>query len=174
MPDSIGLNGIFAVSRNNIPYGYMGGSMAGQTAGVAMTDSTGLNYALVTNTGAKLSYQSQHEIYVATGGCWSTSSMQVYSDARLKNTIDYDMAGMEEIFCNLKPCSYYMNSDPAHKHYGLIAQDVVGAFGTDEGIALIAKSEDGTYGLAYSELIAVNTHMIQKLMKRVEALEGRE
>jgi hypothetical protein len=81
---------------------------------------------------------------------------------------------MEEIFCNLKPCSYYMNSDPAHKHYGLIAQDVVGAFGTDEGLGLIAKSEDGTYGLAYSELIAVNTHMIQKLIKRVEALEGRE
>ena len=61
-------------------------------------------------------------------------------------------------------------------HTGYIAQDVEralldsGLSGTD--FAALVRDETG-YRLRYGEFTALHTHMVQKLMDRVDALEQR-
>lgn len=109
------------------------------------------------------------------------------SDRNFKNNIcDIDERYMH-MYENLHPVCYKhknINQNDKHDriHTGFIAQDVEEA-ATDAGLtsmdfAAICKDEnpnskEDVYGLAYEEFISLNTFMIQKLMKRVEALEGQ-
>lgn len=88
---------------------------------------------------------------------------------------------------NLHPVCYKhknINQNDKHDriHTGFIAQDVEEAAAeaglTSVDFAAICKDEnpnskEDVYGLAYEEFISLNTFMIQKLMKRVEALESQ-
>lgn len=171
----LSLNGLLELKYMQLPYGYIGASDVGDTSGAVLCDSNVSNYFLVTKTGAKMSYAGSNEIWVASSGCHSTSTVTVYSDKRLKNNISYDLEEEEKLFMLFKPCSYQMNNDKAgKKRWGFIAQDVIAGaeeVGMDaEKLAVIANHE-GIYSLGYGEITALNTHMIQKLMARVARLE---
>lgn len=117
------------------------------------------------------------------------------SDERRKNSIGYDLTAYEGLFERLKPTQFKMNNGTSERfHIGFISQDVESAMeeiGMDsKGFAGFIKSPvyeedekgkeieggdivDYRYGLRYEEFIALNTHMIQKLMARVAELENK-
>ena len=118
------------------------------------------------------------------------------SDKRQKNSIDYDMEGYERFFSLLRPTRYRMNNGRSGRfHVGFIAQDVeealeaAGLTSMDfagfikspihEGELANGEGDESTpiidyeYALRYQEFTALNTHMIQKLLQRVEELEKR-
>lgn len=136
----------------------------------------GRNYFVATQSGAKMSYDDDYyKIWVDGNGCWSNKAMTVYSDRQLKNEINYDMGDYESVFERLRPCTFFYNGEKDGKrHMGFVAQEFVQAVTesglTENDFAMIGS--DGThYGIAYGEMTALNTHMIQKLMKRVKKLE---
>lgn len=113
------------------------------------------------------------------------------SDRRKKKDIEYNMAKYEEFFGKLKPTQYKMiDGESGRYHIGLISQDVEDALvecgleSTDfagfiktpkRAVRDDANSEilDYHYSLRYDEFVALNTHMIQKLMARVKELENK-
>ena len=117
------------------------------------------------------------------------------SDERRKNSIGYDLTAYEGLFERLKPTQFKMNNGTSDRyHIGFISQDVESAMeeiGMDsKAFAGFIKSPvyeedekgkeieggnvvDHRYGLRYEEFIALNTHMIQKLMARVSELESK-
>lgn len=118
------------------------------------------------------------------------------SDKRQKNSIGYDMERYEKFFRLLKPTRYRMNNGRSGRfHTGFIAQDVeealeaAGLESTDfagfikspiyERELPNGEADESTpicdygYALRYQEFIALNTHMIQGLLARVEELERR-
>ena len=120
---------------------------------------------------------------------YSTNSEINTSDRELKTDITYGLDEYEETFKRLLPVSYrFKDGTSGRRHIGFISQDVeegLEASGkTSMDFAGFVKSpkvdEDGNtvegeweYALRYGEFIALNTHMIQKLMGRVEELERR-
>ena len=118
------------------------------------------------------------------------------SDKRQKNSIGYDMERYEKFFRLLKPTRYRMNNGWSGRfHTGFIAQDIEEALEaaglTSMDFAGFIKSPihegelangeedesspitDYGYALRYQEFAALNTHMIQKLMHRIDELEKR-
>lgn len=118
------------------------------------------------------------------------------SDRRKKNSIEYDMEKYEDFFRRLKPTQYKLNNGESGRyHVGFISQDVEEAMAEagldsldfagfiktpvhekelpngdyDESTPII----DHKYALRYGEFVALNTHMIQKMMKRIEELEAK-
>lgn len=118
------------------------------------------------------------------------------SDKRQKNSIDYDMERYEKFFRLLKPTRYRMNNGRSGRfHTGFIAQDIEAAL-AEAGLAstdfagfikspihereLPNGEEDESspitdygYALRYQEFAALNTHMIQRMMQRIDKLEKR-
>jgi len=172
----VNIKGLLKILVGGSTYGWIGGSDMGATAGAVLTGPSTMHGCMATNTGAKLVYDiDEHMIWVAADGCSSTSAMKVYSDRRLKEDICYEMDDAEAMFKQLRPCSFRMIKDKNHKKsWGFIAQDAISAAeeaGMDaEKLAMFGNS-DGMHTIAYGEMTALNTHMIQKLMKRVAALE---
>ncbi len=131
---------------------------------------------------------------------YSTQAADVSSDRRKKtNILAYDEK-IETFYDNLKPISYELiNGHSGRKHYGFIAQDVedaMGVAGLDyKDMALLQKAPmdvngneidpttivdystderivDYEYSLAYTEMISINTHMIQKLRQEITQLKN--
>lgn len=173
---NLSLSGALELTYRDVTYGYVGSSEFGDTNGAVLCDASTQNGVLVTRTGAKLTYgMGTSEIWVANGGCYSSDTMQVWSDRRLKNSVSYELDNEEKFFARLRPCSFQMNNDKAgKKRWGFIAQEVIdGAeeVGMDASKLAIISEYEGMYSLAYGEMTALNTHMIQKLMDRVARLE---
>lgn len=113
-----------------------------------------------------------------------TNECKQTSDRNKKNSIEYNMSKYENLFFALKPTQYKLNDDESGKyHTGFISQDVETAI-MDAGLSVkdfagFAKEldrDDHTtyhYFLAYSEFIALNTHMIQKLYTKIDELESK-
>ena len=103
--------------------------------------------------------------------------MQIYSDRTLKDEISYDLTTEEVLFTRLRPCSFvYQNDQSQKKHWGFIAQEFIESaeeVALDTDSLAVVGQYDGKYSLGYGEITALNTHMIQLLMKRVEALESK-
>ena len=117
------------------------------------------------------------------------------SDERRKNSIGYDLTAYEGLFERLKPTQFKMNNGTSDRfHVGFVSQDVEKAleetgldsldfagfikspvYEEDEKGKEIEGGEivDYRYGLRYEEFVALNTHMIQKLMTRVTELENK-
>lgn len=116
---------------------------------------------------------------------WNMNGLGYGSDLRIKNSIDYDLASYEAFFLALKPSTFkYNKGTSGRKHFGFIAQDVEQAMLdtglTSDQLAALVKDPvkeilsdgitDYRYSIRYGELIALNTHMIQKLYQMVEEL----
>ena len=110
----------------------------------------------------------------------SSGTTAVTSDARMKRDIAPLDEKRETFFGLLEPVNYKYNE--GHRtHTGFIAQQVKEA--ADEAeiytedlaayVNIINDDESVEHALRYEEFIALNTHMIQKLMKRVDELEQR-
>lgn len=135
--------------------------------------------------GGSSSSQRWYRLY-ASNAC-STSS-----DKRLKDNIIYfddmpktygvhDDSKFDIFFKDLKPSTFTLLDDKYNRlKFGFIAQDVIESLskigltpydvdfvshGRDENGNL---SEDAMYSLCYEEFIALNTHMIQKCIKKID------
>lgn len=119
------------------------------------------------------------------------------SDRKEKTDILYDMSKYEELFKRLKPTQFKRTTGTSGRfHTGFVAQDVEDAMNeigmdstefagfikspiyktevNDNGEEVETDEVSGErYALRYGEFIALNTHMIQKLMAKVEELENR-
>ena len=107
------------------------------------------------------------------------------SDRSLKHDIEPLKDAYKIFFKKLEPVSYVFN-DGSRKHTGFIAQDVEQAL-IDSGLTAMdfggfvksgydstePETDETIYSLRYEEFIALNTVMIQDLIKRVEALERK-
>ncbi|MBR2132910.1 MAG: tail fiber domain-containing protein [Oscillospiraceae bacterium] len=176
----LGLKGLLKlIDPSNYTYGYIGSgrglSNGSLTYGPAIFNEVSSGGFFTSNYGAKIFYDS-NEIFCAGSGCFSSSEMKVGSDRRLKNSISYDFDKEEKMFALLKPCSFAYNLDSKGKRrWGFIAQELVESAeqaGMDvDALDVVTKAENGLYAIAYGEMVALNTHMIQKLMERVSELE---
>lgn len=176
--DNISIDGLFAIYYGSRLCGKIGGmyTVANGEGAVLTGPGNGAGYVRASASGAKVAYDT-YEIGCSSGaGCFSTNTITVSSDKRLKKAIKYDMDAYENVFMSLRPCSFLMkNESKEQRHWGFIAQDVIAGAknsGLDaDKLAVIAK-RNGLYSIGYTEITALNTHMIQKLMARVAALEG--
>ena len=148
-----------------------------------------------------LGNSNKHTSIYATSNVWKNGSSTTHfsttsSDKRLKEHVG-DLTDYEEFFRKLKPVAfkyhdglYNFPEHPPEVHWGFYAQDVVEAFDesnidwTGEDLVVI---DDGEYPkeelkyvpknkkmmMNYQNLTALNTHMIQKLLDRIEELEER-
>lgn len=152
------------------------------TYGTKMFGSAGIDgdyYFMVTNAGA-IQRAGSNYILTTDDRISASTSISTGSDLRMKNSVDYNVEKYEKFYHGLKPVSYKYNEESRQNlHIGFIAQDVhasleaSGLTEADFAGILVPTSEYGRYQLAYSEFIALNTHMIQKLMLRVEELENQ-
>lgn len=123
------------------------------------------------------------------------SSMNTSSDRRLKEDIAPMSKKVENLFMDLKPVQYRFKDDydDNRLHNGFIAQEVEEAMQkhgieyNDFSALLKFKPEKGEepnfldengeadyeYGLGYGEFTALNTHMIQKALNKIEELENK-
>lgn len=137
---------------------------------------------------------STDQIWVAQGVCAASSPPLSSSDRRMKHDISYNVDTYDDFFNALSPAIYKPNDGMSNRfHIGFIAQDVESALSgaglTNQdfaGLVILDYGKDvddqeieergfipHQYGLRYTEFIALNTHMIQKLTRRVEALEAQ-
>lgn len=106
------------------------------------------------------------------------------SDRRIKKDIVELSDKYETFFCKLKPVEYSLKDDEKIC-CGFIAQDVIQSLEESqlnvEQSKFYSKSKplspyipkgEVQYNLSYTEFIALNTHMIQKCLKRIEELEN--
>ena len=150
--------------------------------GIMQSFNTGLLHC--TEAGVRIGYGTETTIACVGAHCYSSHPMEIFSDRRLKNSVDYDIVNRYEGFYrSLKPCRFKMNSAPEEAyHTGFIAQDVKHSL---ENSGLTAQDlfaltqwdhkndKDGMYAIRYSELIALNTAMVQQTIKRLDELENR-
>lgn len=172
-----GYYGGFKVAYGDDGTGY------GSTLGAKMYGTNERNYFIATNKGVRMTVQENSYIYVINGAVVSSHDIQVTSDMRCKNSIAYNMDKYDEFYMRLKPCYFKMNNDVQEVyHTGFIAQEVKQAL-LDSNLSVsdfagfnILQSNDKTapdkHVLSYTSFIALNTHMIQKLMQRVKILEA--
>lgn len=140
-----------------------------------------------TNAGARLTYGEDmfgdtSTIACVGQHCYSSRTMEVFSDRRLKNSIKYDLLDRyKEFYKTLKPCRFKMNSERnGNYHIGFIAQEVATSL-DNQGIPITElealtqfKNRDGSegmYAIGYSEFVAMNTAMIQDLMSQIDFLK---
>lgn len=117
---------------------------------------------------------------------WSTvyltSDPVVTSDREEKNNIDYDLERYRGFFRKLRPCSFRYNSqEPERTQLGFVVQDVEEDLKENQlgyndfaGIVIDHQGEKEYRGLRANHITALNTWMIQDLLRRVEAMEGEE
>lgn len=166
----------------------------GRTYGSMMYGSNGKDYApyfIVTNSGCRMTGLDEigaMDFFITGNGIYASEEITLRSDRRLKNNISYDFDRYDEFFMGLKPATFkYNNGHGGRFHSGFIAQDVedalhsAGLSNMDFAGLVIAPIEevneadgitDNYYKLRYGEFISLNTHMIQKLYRRITKLEN--
>lgn len=135
--------------------------------------------------GGNSSSQRWYRLY-ATNACSTSSDMRLKENIKYLNSIakTYKNSGdtpIDIFFKSLKPSSFNLKDDKYKRlKFGFIAQDVIKSLenigltvydvdfvshGRDENDNI---SEEAMYGLCYEEFVALNTHMIQKTIARVD------
>lgn len=107
---------------------------------------------------------------------YSSVGCDTSSDIRLKNSIRSYDERYEAMYMDMQPVTFELNSVPGQRQGGLIAQWTKDAM-TKHGItdsdfgAYNYHPEDDTYGIIYEQLTSLNMHMVQKTIKRVDAID---
>lgn len=158
----------------------------GYTYGSKMYGSDYDYYFIATNKGVRMQSPS-NGVTVTESGVFASEEITIGSDRRIKNSISYDMDKYTDFFMQLKPSCYRLNKGTSGRlHIGFIAQDVERAIHasriTTKDFAGLVQSSgtndvhdefDDQYYLRYTDFIALNTHMIQRLTRRIEELESK-
>lgn len=161
--------------------GYIGwcGGYAGNGIGVMEDVDTG--QCICTSGGARLSYGGDTHFSCTSNNIAASQAISEGSDRRIKNSFLYDIPETyEAMYRALKPCRYKRNDSRSDRyHTGFVAQEIEeavqagGLESTDLAAYCIDDTEDKMYSVRYTELIALNTAFVQKLMTRVDELEER-
>lgn len=146
-------NRAVVTGNNNVAIGYS----AGPGADYSNTVSLGYNVHAKGNNQIQIG-DASHTVYTA-------SAIQTNSDRNLKNNINNTKLGLDFIK-NLRPVDYFYNGSDTQRH-GFIAQEVV----ENESFGGVEKNNDGTYTMAYSELIAPMVKAIQDQQETIENLQ---
>ena len=172
---------LWLISQNGYIADYYGYDGYGTTSGISMNCGSGV--VAVSTSGARMACGKQ--IYANSAGIYLDGQEQVTSDRRVKHDISYEFDKYESFYAALKPSFFVYNNDKTNTlRCGFIAQDVEDAMsqnGLEQGdFSAVSISDDPNISavehqryMSYSEFIALNTHMIQKLYKRVESLEAQ-
>lgn len=158
-------------------------SYTGQGYGTILIGAQGTDRGLelrpaTTNT-CSLGWTSGRWKYAYVRQIYTTNSVSVDSDRRLKKDISYDFASIDKVIDSLNPAIYKLIADEDEKiRFGFVAQDVEQAF-IEAGLnpddyAFISKdeTEDGVMlSLGYTETNALLWHRQQQLEKRIAELE---
>ena len=193
--DYINLYGEMGVreSRRGSVGGYIGYCEGHSDTGIGVMEDYDSGQCICTNGGAKLAYGADDfYIGVSRSNVFASETINIDSDRRVKDNIRYDLDDYEAFFRALKPCSYKLKRGTSgRRHTGFIAQELEKALldsgKTSADLAAYCYDPDarryestdmdpktaptGCYKIRYSELIALNTAMIQKLMAEVDALK---
>lgn len=193
--DYINLYGEMQVgkSRTGRIGGYIGYCSGNSDTGIGVMSDYDTGQCICTSGGAKLAYGSDdYYIGVSDSNIFASEDIFISSDRRVKEDIRYDLDTYEDFFRKLKPCSYLMKRRTSgRRHTGFIAQELeealidsgktamdLAAFGYDEKARRYENNEQtpknveiGCYKIRYSELIALNTAMIQKLMIQIDDIK---
>ncbi len=178
-------SGYNTTARINCPYvdGAIHDALTVSDDGV--TTSIGWNGIVgETQWGTALNLRGQTVTAPNVGG------ITIKSDERLKNSFD-KLDAYEHAYMELKPVSFkYNNGASGRKHFGFGAGQVKSAlenngFTTKDFAGFVQMNDiidseiENPMGLIYTEFIAWNTHMIQKIIRenitlkeRIEKLEG--
>ena len=122
-------------------------------------------------------------------GIYTVNAVNVSSDRRLKKDISYDFSKYDYLIDTLKPVHYKLIDDEGEKtHFGFIAQDIEDTLIESDldsnHIALLTKDNVDensdlakildnkiSYGLGYTEIIALNTVANQKNKEEINSLK---
>ncbi|MCI8683376.1 MAG: tail fiber domain-containing protein [Lachnospiraceae bacterium] len=178
-------SGYNTTARINCPYvdGAIHDALTVSDDGV--TTSIGWNGIVgETQWGTALNLRGQTVTAPNVGG------ITIKSDERLKNSFD-KLDAYEHAYMELKPVSFkYNNGASGRKHFGFGAGQVKSVlenngFTTKDFAGFVQMNDiidseiENPMGLIYTEFIAWNTHMIQKIIRenitlkeRIEKLEG--
>ena len=176
LADGITLNGMFHVPG----YGYIGGRNTISNNGVSVANESMNGFCLAGSVSAAIVYDD-YKIWVQYSGAFTNDSdgISVYSDRRMKHDIRYDIDRYDAFFDALRPASFLFNGDKFGKRKtGMIAQDVLAAMelaGIEQSdfSALKYSKEEDRYFLAYEPFISLCIEQIQRLKKRLNALETK-
>lgn len=176
LADGITLNGMFHVPG----YGYIGGRNTISNNGVSVANEDMDGYCLAGSVSAAIVY-GDYKIWVQYDGAFTNDSdgISVYSDRRMKHDIRYDIDRYDAFFNALKPASFLFNGDKFGKRKtGMIAQDVLAAMefaGIEQSdfSALKYNKEEDRYTLAYAPFISICIEQIQRIKKRLDAIETK-
>ena len=114
----------------------------------------------------------------------SSGNVITLSDQNQKNSISAISSYYEDLFMSLNPIIFKYNNGTSNRfHIGFIAQELLKSIQannltTQDFAAYVEYTEENneetisTCGIRYSEFIALNTHMIQKCLKRIDELEN--
>ena len=159
--------------------GYIGYCSGASLDGIGMMHSVSRGQCICTNGGARMSYGSSVHLGVSSNNIYASQGITVDSDRSFKYDVGYDLSDKYDgVFRALKPCYYKLTDTQSFRyHTGFIAQEVeeacVAGGLTTQDLAAFVRNDDGICGVRYSEIISLNTAMIQKLMARVDELEKR-
>lgn len=179
--------------RGGTSGGFIGYCEGNSDTGVGVMEDYDTGQCICTNGGAKLAYGADdYYLGVSRSNIFASEDIYIESDRRVKEDIRYDLDTYEDFYRKLKPCSFLRKRRTSgRRHTGFIAQEVeealrmggkttmdLAALGYDPDARRYEDNEQtpetagqGCYKIRYTELIALNTAMLQKLMTRVDELE---
>ena len=107
---------------------------------------------------------------------YAANTCSTSSDIRLKTNVKKYDVRYESMYMDLKPVTYELISTPGKTQCGLIAQWVKDAMDkngiSEREFALYEHDRrEDSYSISYEQLTSLNMHMIQKTIKRVDALD---
>lgn len=156
------------------------------TYGAKVYGVGGEYYCIATNAGVCLN-GPRASFYVAGGSIHASTAISEGSDRRLKNSINHNLDPYIEFFMALQPAFYKFNDGTSGRfHTGFVAQEVEEALAkanlTSQDFAgLVIDTHENPkkkgeqveeYGLRYTEFVSLNTYMLQRAMKEIDALHS--
>lgn len=147
------------------------------TYGAKLESSSGGNYVIVTNAGARMTAGGNY-IYATSSGCFCSSEMTVTSDERAKEDIDDDMTAYKDVLMHLRPVSFKYKpefSPSTQRHTGVIAQEaerVMAEYGVENWSLAKIGGED-VHCISYEALVPVLVSCVQDMAKEIAELKER-
>lgn len=107
---------------------------------------------------------------------YAANTCSTSSDIRLKTNVKKYDVRYESMYMDLKPVTYELISTPGKTQCGLIAQWVKEAMdknGISENEFALYEHDirEDSYSISYEQLTSLNIHMVQKTIKRVDAID---